>query len=216
MSTSLRCILSRKPVPTPFVPRGGLATTTRATSHPTIGSRIHPRSHALSTHSRPASGTTRATSAAAATANHISPTSTVSAAAAATPSTTVTEAEAAAAATAAGVADAATVSLRELFDSPLSSVSRSSHASASSVDGLFLYTTMRTPDTFIDSVNAAIARGHLLVERIASAPQRGDQEMRMVIKLFDRLSDVLCKVIDAAEVVRCLHPDVSWRQAAET
>lgn len=40
--------------------------------------------------------------------------------------------------------------------------------------------------------------------------------MRKVVKLFDRLSDVLCKVIDAAEVVRCLHPDPAWRQGAET
>jgi len=55
----------------------------------------------------------------------------------------------------------------------------------------------------------------LLVERIANAPANGDEEMRKVIKLFDRLSDVLCKVIDAAEVVRCLHPDTNWRQGAE-
>lgn len=65
-------------------------------------------------------------------------------------------------------------------------------------------------------MNAAIARGHLLVERIANAPEQGEAEMRKVVKLFDRLSDVLCKVIDAAEVVRCLHPDPAWRQGAET
>ncbi|KAF9326668.1 Mitochondrial intermediate peptidase, partial [Podila minutissima] len=110
-----------------------------------------------------------------------------------------------------------TSSLREAFDAPAASSSRSRYAaaSASAPDGLFLYPNLRTPDTFLDSVNAAIARGHLLVERIANAPANGDEEMRKVIKLFDRLSDVLCKVIDAAEVVRCLHPDTHWRQGAE-
>ncbi|KAG0100687.1 Mitochondrial intermediate peptidase [Podila epicladia] len=107
--------------------------------------------------------------------------------------------------------------LREAFDAPAASSSRSRYAaaSASAPDGLFLYPNLRTPDTFLESVNAAIARGHLLVERIANAPANGDEEMRKVIKLFDRLSDVLCKVIDAAEVVRCLHPDTYWRQGAE-
>ncbi|KAF9922747.1 Mitochondrial intermediate peptidase, partial [Modicella reniformis] len=68
----------------------------------------------------------------------------------------------------------------------------------------------------MDSANAAIARGHLLVERIANAPERGELEMQKVIKLFDRLSDVICRVIDAAEVVQCLHPDPAWRRGAET
>ncbi|KAF9977952.1 Mitochondrial intermediate peptidase [Actinomortierella ambigua] len=89
-------------------------------------------------------------------------------------------------------------------------------AAASDNAGLFLYPSLKTPETFLGSVNAAIARGYLLVERIAHAPERGEQEMKKVIKLFDRLSDVLCKVIDAAELVRCLHPDPAWRQSAET
>ncbi|KAK3807709.1 MAG: hypothetical protein J3Q66DRAFT_379188 [Benniella sp.] len=73
-----------------------------------------------------------------------------------------------------------------------------------------------TPQTFMDSVSAAIARGHLLVERIANAPERGEHEMRKVVKIFDRLSDVICRVIDAAEVVQGLHPDPAWRRGAET
>ncbi|KAG0268611.1 Mitochondrial intermediate peptidase [Actinomortierella ambigua] len=89
-------------------------------------------------------------------------------------------------------------------------------SAASDTAGLFQYPTLKTPETFLESVNAAIARGYLLVERIAHAPERGEQEMKKVIKLFDRLSDVLCKVIDAAELVRCLHPDPAWRQSAET
>lgn len=132
---------------------------------------------------------------------------------------TTTDAKSAAAAASSAVLNStSTPSLRELFDSPPVSSSRSRLASSVSPEGLFLYPNLKTPETFLDSVNAAIARGHLLVERIAHAPEQqdGGQEMRKVIKLFDRLSDVLCKVIDAAEVVRCLHPDPAWRQAAET
>ncbi|KAG0375185.1 Mitochondrial intermediate peptidase [Mortierella sp. AD032] len=132
---------------------------------------------------------------------------------------TTTDAKSAAAAASSAVSTStSTSSLRELFDSPPVSSSRSRLASSTSPEGLFLYQNLKTPASFLDSVNAAIARGHLLVERIAHAPEQqdGGQEMRKVIKLFDRLSDVLCKVIDAAEVVRCLHPDPAWRQAAET
>lgn len=107
-------------------------------------------------------------------------------------------------------------SLREVFDGPPASTSRSLHASAAPPVGLFLYSNLMTPQTFMDSVSAAIARGHLLVERIANAPERGEHEMRKVVKIFDRLSDVICRVIDAAEVVQCLHPDRAWRRGAET
>lgn len=103
-------------------------------------------------------------------------------------------------------------SLREVFDGP----PNYARASVTSSLGLFLYPNLKTPQTFMDSVSSAIARGHLLVERIANAPERGEQEMRKVVKLFDRLSDVICRVIDAAEVVQYLHPDPAWRRGAVT
>ncbi|KAG0235485.1 Mitochondrial intermediate peptidase [Actinomortierella wolfii] len=107
--------------------------------------------------------------------------------------------------------------LRTLFDSPAATAyTRRRLMNNSQAAGLFLYPNLKSPEAFLESVNAAIARGYLLVERIAHAPERGEQEMKKVIKLFDRLSDVLCKVIDAAELVRCLHPDPDWRQGAET
>ncbi|KAG8905110.1 Mitochondrial intermediate peptidase [Tulasnella sp. 403] len=38
--------------------------------------------------------------------------------------------------------------------------------------------------------------------------------MKKVVKNFDRLSDMLCGVIDAAELIRHSHPDRTWVQAA--
>jgi intermediate peptidase len=38
--------------------------------------------------------------------------------------------------------------------------------------------------------------------------------MLKVIKNFDRLSDMLCSVIDLAELVRNAHPDPTWVENA--
>jgi intermediate peptidase len=40
--------------------------------------------------------------------------------------------------------------------------------------------------------------------------------LRQTPKLLDRLSDVLCLVMDMAELVRNVHPDHKWVQEADT
>ncbi|KAK9456498.1 hypothetical protein V1511DRAFT_521212 [Dipodascopsis uninucleata] len=44
---------------------------------------------------------------------------------------------------------------------------------------------------------------------------KSDNELKGAIKLFDRLSDMLCRVIDLAEFIRSVHPDERFVQTAE-
>lgn len=56
-------------------------------------------------------------------------------------------------------------------------------------------------------------RAQLLVDRIKRSPS-SHSETQKVVKNFDRLSDMLCGVIDAAELVRHSHPQRVWVDAA--
>jgi mitochondrial intermediate peptidase len=55
-------------------------------------------------------------------------------------------------------------------------------------------------------------RANYIVRRIVNAQDA--QETRKIVKNIDRLSDLLCRVIDMAEFVRHTHPDRSWVNAA--
>ena len=65
-----------------------------------------------------------------------------------------------------------------------------------------------------------LARAQLLVDRIdragsvdASTPEVA-KELKEVVRNLDRLSDLLCGVIDMAELVRNAHPNPEWAEAA--
>jgi len=61
--------------------------------------------------------------------------------------------------------------------------------------------------------DSTLVRAQLLTERILRAPQsRG--ELFKVVKNLDRLSDLLCGVIDLAELLRNAHPDPEWVRSA--
>lgn len=118
-----------------------------------------------------------------------------------------------------GDAEADTRELRALFDSPQSpstsaASSSSASISASSSVGLFGSPSLTSPQSFLDLAQRTLIRAQLLVSRIANAPQNGEAEMRRVVRNLDRLSDLLCGVIDCAELVRNAHPDPAWVDAA--
>lgn len=49
------------------------------------------------------------------------------------------------------------------------------------------------------------------MQRIVDAPlDPTGKELRLVVKNLDRLSDVLCGVIDMCELVRNVHPEEEW------
>lgn len=103
--------------------------------------------------------------------------------------------------------------LRNIFDQPFSDTAAST-SSALQPTGLFGDPLLQSPRDFISLANATIRKAKAIVARITNAPYAGPAEMRMVVQNFDRLSDVLCGVIDTAELVRHGHPDPNWINCA--
>ena len=79
--------------------------------------------------------------------------------------------------------------------------------------GLFGQSTLVSPSSFQNLALATLIRAQLLTERIVRARQSRD-ELFKVVKNLDRLSDMLCSVIDLAELVRNAHPDPEWVKSA--
>jgi mitochondrial intermediate peptidase len=79
--------------------------------------------------------------------------------------------------------------------------------------GLFGQPPLVSPSSFHNLSIATLIRAQLLTERIVRARQSRD-ELRRVVKNLDRLSDMLCSVIDLAELVRNAHPDPEWVDSA--
>lgn len=91
-----------------------------------------------------------------------------------------------------------------LFDSPSRKPSTSTQAR-----GLFLDDRITHPGMFQRLVDDTLVRADLLLRRILSA-EHSRPELFQVVKNLDRLSDLLCGVIDLAEFVRNAHPDEEW------
>ncbi|KAH7107004.1 mitochondrial intermediate peptidase [Auriculariales sp. MPI-PUGE-AT-0066] len=103
------------------------------------------------------------------------------------------------------------VALIDFFDRPVARSWLRTYAAGTT--GLFLQPALTRPAAFRDVADAALNRAQLLVERIIRAPHSRD-ELRKVVKNLDRLSNILCGVIDLAELVRHAHPDPRWIDAA--
>ncbi|TCD62980.1 Mitochondrial intermediate peptidase [Steccherinum ochraceum] len=83
-----------------------------------------------------------------------------------------------------------------------------------SPSGLFNHNFLTTPNAFRALSQSTLRRAEILTRRISRA--RGSpHEMGQVVKNLDRLSDMLCGVIDLAELIRNAHPDPNWIQSAE-
>lgn len=96
-----------------------------------------------------------------------------------------------------------------LFDEPRNTFSSSlwSHT------GLFGHPSLTHPRALVSLTNATLLRAQKLTDRILRARESRD-ELFKVVKNLDRLSDLLCGVIDLSELVRNAHPDRMWADAA--
>ncbi|TFK36958.1 mitochondrial intermediate peptidase [Crucibulum laeve] len=97
-----------------------------------------------------------------------------------------------------------------LFDHPKSGL-----RSPFSGTGLFGHPSLTHPRALISLADATLVRAQLLTERILRA-RESREELLKVVKNLDRLSDMLCGVIDLAELVRNAHPDRMWIDAANS
>ncbi|KAG2044457.1 mitochondrial intermediate peptidase [Suillus americanus] len=99
--------------------------------------------------------------------------------------------------------------LVSLFDQPQTG----QKASPLFVTGIFQHPQLTTPAAFSALADSTLVRAQLLTERILRA-RESRSELFKVIKNLDRLSDLLCGVIDLAELLRNAHPDARWVDCA--
>ncbi|KXS12768.1 zincin, partial [Gonapodya prolifera JEL478] len=97
--------------------------------------------------------------------------------------------------------------------------SRASHTNLRSTarpapPGIFSLPGLTSPSSFRDLARRAVARGGAIVDRVVATADN-PAELAHIVKRLDRLSDEVCAVVDAAEVVRSLHPEAEWRDAAD-
>ncbi|CAH7666622.1 putative mitochondrial intermediate peptidase mitochondrial precursor [Phakopsora pachyrhizi] len=121
--------------------------------------------------------------------------------------------------------DAEDRQIRKVFDTPWQSNSSSKSNSIGST-GIFAYSQLRAPKDLVEISRSTARRCGLIVARICrlfgpSSISTGKggvdprQDFLKCVGLFDRLSDGLCRVIDLSELIRNLHPDEKWVEAAD-
>lgn len=99
--------------------------------------------------------------------------------------------------------------LVSLFDQP--KVNLRTHPF--SATGLFGHPSLTHPRALVSLADATLIRAQRLTDRILRSRESIDDLLK-VVKNLDRLSDLLCGVIDLAELVRNAHPDRLWVDAA--
>lgn len=107
--------------------------------------------------------------------------------------------------------------LREVFDRPPASSSwftslLTGDASNRANAGLFKNRYLTKPEGFHVFAHRNLERASVLVGKVLNASSL--DEYRAVVKDLDRLSDLLCRVLDLCDFVRMTHPDPGFQDAA--
>ena len=82
------------------------------------------------------------------------------------------------------------------------------------ITGLFGYTSLQHPTDLVTSAQETLRQAKALVDLVCRTIN-DEKELRKVVKRLDRLSDLICSVVDGAEVVKNVHPDSRWVAAAK-
>ncbi|RKF61195.1 Mitochondrial intermediate peptidase [Golovinomyces cichoracearum] len=102
--------------------------------------------------------------------------------------------------------------LQEIFDSPelWEQFSRSSLVGPN--HGLFQNRYLTKPQGFEEFANVCLQKAQKIVTKVLAASTT--EQYLSIVKDLDRLSDLLCRVIDLSEFVRSTHPESEMQYAA--
>jgi intermediate peptidase len=102
--------------------------------------------------------------------------------------------------------------LRQIFDIPgiWKEFAQSSRTGRNT--GLFQNRYLTEPQGFEKFAGTSLTKARSIVERVLAASSA--EEYHGVVKDLDRLSDLLCRVIDMSDFVRATHPDPRFQAAA--
>jgi intermediate peptidase len=103
-------------------------------------------------------------------------------------------------------------SLRKIFDDANVWSSFSAASKQNPPTGIVGNRYLTHPDGFLDFVAITLQRCETVVRKVSAA--HTVQEYKSMVKDLDRLSDLLCRVIDLADFVRGTHPDRQIQGAA--
>ncbi|TLD28992.1 hypothetical protein PspLS_03835 [Pyricularia sp. CBS 133598] len=78
--------------------------------------------------------------------------------------------------------------------------------------GLFRNAYLTSPDGFLTFARSSLSKASGIVDRVLGASTI--EEYKTIVRDLDRLSDLLCRVIDLSDFVRVTHPDVRIQRAA--
>ncbi|KAK3329669.1 hypothetical protein B0H66DRAFT_34227 [Apodospora peruviana] len=102
--------------------------------------------------------------------------------------------------------------LRQIFDSPRVWVDYAKHGGGIRKTGLFRNPYLTRPDGFLTYAHISLRRARAIVEKVLKASSVEDY--RGIVRQLDRLSDILCRVLDMTDFVRVTHPDLKTQRAA--
>lgn len=100
--------------------------------------------------------------------------------------------------------------IRSLFDAP-SGISFPKF-SLKKGPGLFKNRYLTSPEGFLQFAQKNLQRATKIVQRVLNASTV--EEYRLIVRDLDRLSDLLCRVLDLSDFVRMTHPDTRFQEAA--
>lgn len=81
--------------------------------------------------------------------------------------------------------------------------------------GLFRNEQLKSPDGLIEFSKESLQKAKSLVKTMLLEAKNTDHGKLSYIRKLDQLSDILCRVIDAAEFIRVVHPSQKWVAAAQ-